>query len=70
MLREMPVVIADIGDAADLATIASRLYAALRELDAQHVDVIFARMPSADHALATAVRDRLHRAAARAVRVD
>jgi hypothetical protein len=70
MLRGMPVVVADIGAPGDMAAIAARLYAALRELDAQHVDVIFARMPAADDPLARAVRDRLHRAAARAVRVD
>jgi len=60
-----------IGRAADAATMAARLYAALRELDAAGVDEIFARaLPVAD-GLAQAIDDRLRRAAAgRVVQCD
>jgi hypothetical protein len=47
--------------------IAARLYAALRELDAQQVDVILARDPAGEDDLARAIRDRLQRAAAEVV---
>src|SRR6185503_5990899 len=48
----------------DAAMMASRLYAALRELDASGVDEIFARLPPATGGLSEAVADRLRRAAA------
>jgi L-threonylcarbamoyladenylate synthase len=48
----------------DAAVMASRLYAALRELDAAGVDEIFARLPPASGGLSEAVADRLRRAAA------
>lgn len=65
----VPVVIADVGLEGDMTQLAARLYAALRELDAQHVDVILARDPAGDSDLARAVRDRLQRAAAEVVEV-
>ena len=70
MLRDVPVIIAVLGPAHDTVVIASRLYAALRELDAQSVDLIFACVPAGNDALARAVRDRLRRAAARTVPVE
>ncbi|MSO82820.1 MAG: threonylcarbamoyl-AMP synthase [Acidobacteria bacterium] len=70
MLRGVPVVVTDLGSEHDVETIAARLYAALRELDAAHVDMILARdVPRAD-GLWCAVRDRLHRAAAHVTVVD
>jgi L-threonylcarbamoyladenylate synthase len=48
----------------DAAQMATRLYAALRELDAAGVDEIFARLPPATGGLSEAVADRLRRAAA------
>jgi len=48
----------------DAAVMATRLYAALRELDAAGVDEIFARLPPASGGLSEAVADRLRRAAA------
>lgn len=53
-----------IGAAHDLATVASRLYAAFRELDAAGVDVILARGFPAVSGLGVAVADRMRRAAA------
>jgi L-threonylcarbamoyladenylate synthase len=53
-----------IGGERDLATIASKLYAALRELDAAGVDVILARGFSSTSGLGVAITDRLRRAAA------
>jgi len=55
--------IARLGSTHDLTTVASRLYSVLREMDAAGVDVILVRgFPGSG--LGTAVRDRLHRAAA------
>jgi L-threonylcarbamoyladenylate synthase len=54
----------ELGSSADLTTVASRLYAALRELDAAGVDVILARGFPAGEGLGLAVQDRLRRAAA------
>jgi len=54
----------DAGSANDLSEVAQRLYAALRSLDAAGVDLILARTVSADDGLGSAIRDRLHRAAA------
>jgi L-threonylcarbamoyladenylate synthase len=53
-----------LGPGSDLATVASRLYAALRDLDASGVDVILVRSFPADAGLGLAVHDRLRRAAA------
>ena len=70
MLSGMPVVIAELGSEDDAETVAARLYAALRELDAARVDVILVRDISRDEGLWRAVRDRLHRAATRVIAVD
>ena len=51
-----------LGSDRDLATVASRLYAAMRELDASGVDRILARSVAGDDGLAVAIRDRLSRA--------
>lgn len=51
-----------LGSAADLDQVARRLYAALRNLDARHPDVILTR-DFGDAGLALAIRDRLTRAA-------
>jgi len=59
--------VARLGSADDLATVASRLYAALREMDAAGVDVILARGFPGEIGLAVAVRDRLHRAATKRI---
>lgn len=67
---DFPAQLAEIGTAGDLATIAARLYAALRQLDAAGVDIILARDVEADDGLGRAIRDRLHRAASERVHVD
>jgi L-threonylcarbamoyladenylate synthase len=59
---------ADLGRRADLGTIAMRLYASLRELDAAGVDVILASDVPADEGLGAAIHDRLTRAAAGRIR--
>jgi L-threonylcarbamoyladenylate synthase len=59
------VVLGTLASADDAEATASRLYAALRELDTAGVDVILARDIVNTHGLWRAVRDRLHRAAAR-----
>jgi L-threonylcarbamoyladenylate synthase len=60
-----PATIAYLGSQYDLATIASRLYAAMRELDACGVDRILVRDLPGDEGLAAAIRDRLRRAGVR-----
>jgi L-threonylcarbamoyladenylate synthase len=69
VLVDLPVVIAGLGEDEDAEGTATRLYAALRELDAAHVDVIFVRDAPHEEGLWRAVRDRLRRAAARVVDV-
>jgi L-threonylcarbamoyladenylate synthase len=59
-----PVVVVSLASEDDAEGTAARLYAALRELDTAHVDVILARDIAHDDGLWRAVRDRLHRAAA------
>ena len=59
-----------VGAADDLNAIASRLYAALRELDAAGVDEIMARGFPDTAGLGVAIADRLRRAAARTVHVS
>jgi len=66
---DFPVCFAEMGTGRDLAGVALRLYAALRELDAAGVDIIFARDIDADEGLGRAIRDRLHRAASEIVRL-
>ena len=68
-LRALPVVVVDLGSQGDVDRIASRLYAALRELDESHVDLILARDLSMDTGLGLAVRDRMKRAASATVTV-
>ena len=70
MFGEFPVRVAEIGAGGDVRDIATRLYAALRELDMADVDIILARDVADDTGLGRAVRDRLHRAASEQVRVD
>ena len=69
ILEGLAVVIAELGADDDAARMAARLYAALRELDAAHVDVILAREVARDDGLWLALRDRLRRAAAQVVTV-
>jgi L-threonylcarbamoyladenylate synthase len=69
-LHGLPVAIADLGGEGDTPRFAARLYAALRELDAQHVDLILAGDPAGDDDLARAIRDRLRRAAAEVVELE
>jgi L-threonylcarbamoyladenylate synthase len=57
--------IAYLGSERDLATVASRLYASMRELDASGVDRILTRSFAGDDGLAVAIRDRLRRAGVR-----
>ena len=59
------VTIAYLGPERDLATVASRLYAAMRELDMSGVDRILVRGFAGDDGLAVAIRDRLRRASAK-----
>ena len=54
-----------LGSERDLATVASRLYAAMRELDATGVARILTRNFPGDDGLAAALRDRLRRAGVR-----
>ena len=56
--------VADLGPSDDPAAMASRLYAALRELDSSGVDAIFALGIEGEGGLTAALRDRLRRAAA------
>lgn len=69
-LRAMPLVFAELGSAFDDQQVAARLYAALRELDDQHVDVILARDIASRDGLGRAIGDRLQRAAAETVRIE
>jgi len=55
--------IAYLGSEGDLTTVASRLYAVVRELDSTGVDRILARGFPGEDGLATAIQDRLRRAA-------
>lgn len=58
-----PLRVIRIGPPHELQVVASRLYAALRELDAAAVDVILARQFPSHSGLGLAVQDRLRRAA-------
>jgi len=55
--------VCELGDATDLAGVAARLYAALRELDVAGLDRILAVELPATGGLAAAIADRLRRAA-------
>jgi L-threonylcarbamoyladenylate synthase len=61
-LRDLPVQIASLGTEEDLWQAAHRLYAGMRKLDEQHVDLILAR-DLGDQGPGLALRDRLRRAA-------
>lgn len=67
-LRALPLLIAELGPRLDTEQTAARLYAALRELDEQGVDVILARDVSSE-GLGRAVSDRLHRAASEIIQI-
>ena len=58
-------IISYLGSERDLSTVASRLYASLRELDRSGVDQILVRSFPGDEGLAVAIRDRLRRAGGR-----
>ncbi len=60
-----PTAIVEVGSLRDIATVARRLYAALREADALGADVILMCDVVDGDGLAAAIRDRLQRAAAR-----
>ena len=62
-LRALGAPLLDLGNEDDPPTVASRLYAALREGDELDVDAILVRNITTDHALSTAIQDRLRRAA-------
>jgi L-threonylcarbamoyladenylate synthase len=61
---EAAVRIVELGSTADPGSVAPRLYAALREMDAAGVDVILARGFPSTEGLGVAIQDRLRRAAA------
>jgi L-threonylcarbamoyladenylate synthase len=61
-LAQADDLVATLGPASDPTIIASRLYAALRDLDAQQPDIILAR-DVGEAGIARAIRDRLRRAA-------
>ncbi len=69
VVRDLPVVLADLGREGDAETAAARLYAALRELDAARVDRVLARDISRNDGLWRAIGDRLRRAATTVVEV-
>lgn len=68
-LRALPVMIAELGSGLDADQIAARLYAALRQLDEQGVDVILARDVSTAEGIGRAISDRLRRAATEIVAI-
>jgi L-threonylcarbamoyladenylate synthase len=68
-LRGLRLVIAELGPETDAAAIASRLYAALRELDESGLDLILARAVEVEEGLGRAIQDRLRRAASEIERV-
>ncbi|WP_448590526.1 L-threonylcarbamoyladenylate synthase [Thermoflexus hugenholtzii] len=69
-VADLPVEVAILGSEADLASIARRLYPALRELDQRGLDLILAREFGAE-GLGLAIRDRLIRAAGgRVIRIE
>jgi L-threonylcarbamoyladenylate synthase len=68
-LRDLPVVMGDLGSEENVETVASRLYGALRELDAARVDLVLARDLAREDGLWRAIGDRLRRAAASVIEV-
>ena len=69
-LDSIPVVVADLGSGSSPERVASRLYAALRELDSSGVDMILAHDFPDDSGLWRAIRDRLRRAASRTIMIE
>jgi len=67
-LRHTGARIVELGRESDPNDVAARLYAALRDADALHPDLIVARTLTTVHPLTTAIRDRLGRAAGRVVK--
>lgn len=66
-LRHLPIVVAELGPQHDAEQIASRLYAALRDLDAAQLDIILAHDLPQEEGLWRAIRDRLRRASAQVI---
>jgi L-threonylcarbamoyladenylate synthase len=62
-LRDLPVELMELGSERAPATVAGRLYSALRESDDANGTVIVARYVTTPHALTNAINDRLRRAA-------
>jgi L-threonylcarbamoyladenylate synthase len=68
IVRGLPVVTAELGSEREASQVATRLFAALRELDAAQLDMILAfDLPHTD-GLWAALRDRLRRAATHVMR--
>ena len=65
VLRDLPVELLELGSEAAPASVAGRLYAALREADRANAMVILVRSVTAPHPLSDAINDRLRRAASR-----
>jgi L-threonylcarbamoyladenylate synthase len=63
---DLPLKVFTLGSAADLESVARNLYAGLRALDEQGVEVILAR-DFGEQGLGLAIRDRLRRAASRVI---
>jgi len=61
-LRSLRLHIVELGNENNPATVAARLYAALRECDDAGANVILVRNITTDHPLSAAIRDRLRRA--------
>lgn len=62
LFADLDVDIERLGSSSDLTSVARRLYAALRNLDARHPDLLLAR-DFGEQGIARAIRDRLLRAA-------
>lgn len=67
---DLPIVVGELGSERDAGQVAARLYDALRQLDAAQLDLILAPALPGDEGLWRAVRDRLCRAAAHAIRAS
>ena len=67
--RGVPVTVADLGSQHDADEVARRLYASMRQLDAAHLDLILAHLPTRSDGVWSAITDRLSRAATEHVTV-